>query len=174
MPDDAVGVVYVKEAIGFIVEITDGTDIEVQATVDSMIDGTFKVSYIQQQSAAALKAFAVHDVKVSNLNDKLKEFKISDMIDVAPDSLFDDPGIKDTPIDQLSETFQDKLKYMTIQNILDWGNIADIEPEVVSIIGEATLEDFFASLSYSAVDGDIHVNIVKLYDSIYARQNADD
>lgn len=173
VPDDAVGVVYVKEAIGFIVEITTGTDIEVQATVDSMIDGTFKVSYIQQQSAAALKAFAVHDVKVSNLNDKLKEFTISDMIDVAPDSLFDDPGIKDTPIDQLSETFQDKLKHMTIQNILDWGNIAKIEPEVVSIIGEATLEDFFASLSYSAVDGDIHINIVTLYDNIYERQNAE-
>ncbi|MBP3291575.1 MAG: hypothetical protein J6M26_03975 [Clostridia bacterium] len=171
VPDDAVDVVYVNETIGYIVKIK-GDNAEVLAFLELMDAGTKKVAYVQQQSAPALKAFAVHDVKVSNLNDKLEEFKISDMMDVAPDSLFDDEDIKNAKIDDLGTVFQKKLKNMTIQNILDWGNITTLSDEVLSIIGEATLEDFFASLSYA--NGDIHVDIITLYDNIYTPQNADD
>ena len=173
VPEDAVDVVYVKETIGYIIKIN-GDSVAVNAFLSLMDAGTKKVAYVQQQSAPALKAFAVHDVKVNSLDTALKEFTISDMMDVAPDSLFDDEEIKNASIDDLGTVFQNKLKNMTIQNILDWGNITTLSDQVLAIIGEATLEDFFASLSYSAVDGDIHVNIVKLYDSIYARQNADD
>ena len=171
LPDDAEDVVYVKETIGYIVKIK-GDNAEVLAFLELMDAGTKKVAYVQQQSAPALKAFAVHDVKVNSLDTALKEFKIRDMMDVAPDSLFDDEDIKNANIDDLGNVFQKKLKNMTIQNILDWGNITTLSDEVLAIIGEATLEDFFASLSYA--NGDIHVDIVKLYDSIYARQNADD
>lgn len=173
VPDDAVDIVYVKETIGYIVKIN-GDNAAVLAFLELMDAGTKKVAYVQQQSAPALKAFAVHDVKVNSLDTALKEFTISDMMNVAPDSLFDDEEIKNASIDDLGTVFQNKLKNMTIQNILDWGNITTLSDEVLAIIGEATLEDFFASLSYSAVDGDIHVNIVKLYESIYDRQNADD
>ncbi|MBR2485120.1 MAG: hypothetical protein IKB54_02050, partial [Clostridia bacterium] len=171
VPDDAVDVVYVKETIGYIVKIK-GDNAEVLAFLELMDAGTKKVTYVQQQSAPALKAFAVHDVKVNSLDTALREFTISDMMNVAPDSLFDDEEIKNASIDDLGTVFQNKLKNMTIQNILDWGNITTLSDEVLAIIGEATLEDFFASLSYA--NGDIHVDIVKLYDSIYARQNADD
>jgi hypothetical protein len=58
---------------------------------------------------------------------------------------------------------------MTIKNILEWGNITTLDDDVYSIIGDATLEDFFASLSYD--NGDIHVDMVILYINIYARQN---
>ena len=173
VPDDAVDVVYVKETIGYIVKIN-GDNAAVLAFLELMDAGTKKVAYVQQQSAPALKAFAVHDVKVNSLDTALKEFTISDMMNVAPDSLFDDDDIKNASIDDLGTVFQNKLKNMTIQNILDWGNITTLSDQVLAIIGEATLEDFFASLSYSAVDGDIHVNIVTLYNKIYERQNADD
>ena len=167
VPDDATAPKYVKEIVGV---LCNKEGICVGST--KWFTNAFSIGYIQQQSAPALKAFAVHDVKVSNLNDKLEEFKISDMMDVAPDSLFDDEDIKNAKIDDLGNVFQKKLKHMTIQNILDWGNITSLKDEVLSIIGEATLEDFFASLSYE--NGDIHVNIVTLYDKIYERQNADD
>ncbi len=171
VPDDAIDVVYVKETIGYIVKIN-GDNAAVLAFLELMDAGTKKVTYVQQQSAPALKAFAVHDVKVNSLDTALKEFTISDMMNVAPDSLFDDEDIKNASIDDLGTVFQNKLKNMTIQNILDWGNITTLSDEVLAIIGEATLEDFFASLSYA--NGDIHVDIVKLYNNIYARQNADD
>ena len=171
VPDDAEDVVYVKETIGYIVKIK-GDNAEVLAFLELMDAGTKKVAYVQQQSAPALKAFAVHDVKVNSLDTALKEFTISDMMNIAPDSLFDDEEIKNASIDDLGTVFQNKLKNMTIQNILDWGNITTLSDEVLSIIGEATLEDFFASLSYA--NGDIHVDIVTLYDNIYERQNADD
>ena len=170
VPDDAEDVVYVNETIGYIVKIK-GDNAEVLAFLELMDAGTKKVAYVQQQSAPALKAFAVHDVKVNSLDAALKEFTISDMMNIAPDSLFDDEDIKNASIDDLGNVFQKKLKNMTIQNILDWGNITTLSDEVLSIIGEATLEDFFASLSYA--NGDIHVDIVKLYDNIYKRQNAE-
>lgn len=167
LPDDATAPKYVKAIVGV---LCNKAGIYMGST--KWFANAFSIEYIQQQSAPALKAFAVHDVKVNSLDTALKEFTISDMMNVAPDSLFDDEEIKNAKIDDLGTVFQDKLKNMTIQNILDWGNITTLSDEVLAIIGEATLEDFFASLSYA--DGDIHVDIVKLYDSIYARQNADD
>ena len=166
LPDDATAPKYVEAIVGVLCNKAG-----IYAGSTKWFANAFSIGYIQQQSAPALKAFAVHDVKVSNLNDKLKEFKICDMMDIAPDSLFDDEEIKNTKIDELSSTFQKKLKNMTIQNILDWGNITSLKDEVLSIIGEATLEDFFASLSYA--NGDIHVDIVTLYNKIYERQNAE-
>ena len=167
LPDDATAPKYVQAIVGVLCNKAG-----IYAGSTKWFANAFSIGYIQQQSAPALKAFAVHDVKVSNLNDKLKEFKICDMMDIAPDSLFDDEEIKNTKIDELSSTFQKKLKNMTIQNILDWGNITTLSDEVLSIIGEATLEDFFASLSYA--NGDIHVDIITLYDNIYTPKNVDD
>jgi hypothetical protein len=168
VPADAVDVTYVKEEIGF-VSVIKGDSASVQAFLLLMDPATRKVAYVQEQSAAALKAFAVHNVKVSSLDTALKDFTISDMMNVAPDSLFDDEQIKNATIDDLGTVFQEKMKNMTIQNILDWGNITTLSPDVLAVIGEATLEDFFAALSYS--NGDIHVNIVTLYKNIYNRQN---
>ena len=83
--------------------------------------------------------------------------------------MFDDEDIKHAKLNDLSNVFQSKLKNITIQNILDWGNITTLKADVLSIIGEATLEDFFAALSFD--EGEIHVDIVILYQNIYARQN---
>lgn len=168
VPEDAADVIYIKEEIGY-VAVINGDSSAVNAYLALMDASTRKVAYVQEQSAAALKAFAVHNVKVSSLDTSLKDFTISDMMNIAPDSLFDDEEIKTATIDDLGTVFQTKLQNMTIQNILDWGNITTLSPEVLAIIGEATLEDFFASLSYS--NGSIHVNIVTLYKNIYARQN---
>lgn len=167
LPDDATAPKYVEAIVGVLCNKAG-----IYAGSTKWFANAFSIEYIQQQSAPALKAFAVHDVKVSNLNDKLEEFKIRDMMDVAPDSLFDDEDIKNASIDDLGTVFQKKLKNMTIQNILDWGNITTLSDEVLSIIGEATLEDFFASLSYA--NGDIHVDIITLYDNIYTPKNVDD
>ena len=115
------------------------------------------------------EAFAKYDVKVGGLNTAIDQFTVSDMITIAPDSMLDDEDIKNAKINDLSKVFQTKLKNITIKDILNWSNITTLDQDVLSIIGEATLEDFFASLSYS--DGDIHIDLVKLFVNIYARQN---
>ncbi len=168
VPEDATNVSWVKGEIGHIVTIN-GDSAAVNAFLALMDGETKKITYSQAQSAAALKAFAVHDVKVSSLDTALKDFTVGDMIDIAPDSLFDDDEVKLAKLDSLGNVFQTKMQNMTIKNILDWGNITTLSDEVLAIIGEATLEDFFASLSYSAAEG-IHVDIVTLYKNIYARQ----
>ena len=167
MPDDATAPIYVKEVIGAIFNIANES--EVDAVLALMDANTIKVDYIQTQSVAALRAFARNDVKVGNLNTALEEFTVSDMITIEPDGIFDDSEIKFAKLNDLSGVFQSKLKNMTISNILEWGNITTLNEDVLSIIGEATLEDFFAALSWE--NGDIHVDIVILYINIYERQN---
>ena len=167
MPNNAQDVVYVKGVVGVIFNIVN--EDEVDDILGLMNPNTIKIGYIQKQSVAALRAFAKHNVKVGNLNTALDQFTVNDMIAIAPDSMFDDEEIKYAKINELSDVFQSKLKNITIRNILDWGNITTLNQDVLSIIGDATLEDFFASLTFE--NGDIHVNIVKLYINIYARQN---
>ena len=167
LPADANDVIFVEEQIGTIFTIENG--VPVQSILEIMDPSTIKINYIQQQSVAALRAFAKHDVKVGGLNTALDSFTIGDMITIVPDSMFDDEDIKHAKLNDLSNVFQSKLKNITIQNILDWGNITTLKADVLSIIGEATLEDFFAALSFD--EGEIHVDIVILYQNIYARQN---
>ncbi len=159
--------IFLKEEIGCVFTIEDSSAVDsILAVLDP---ATIKINYIQQQSVAALRAFAKHDVKVGGLNNAVDNFTVSDMINIAPDTMFDDPELRGAKITELSTIFQGRIKNMTIKNILDWGNITTLDDDVFSIIGDATLEDFFASLSYD--NGDIHVDIVILYINIYARQN---
>lgn len=166
MPNDAVDVVYIKEELGCVFNIAN--DEEVASVLSIMDPSTFKVSYIQQQSVAALKAFAAHDVKVGKLNEAVNLFTVSDMVRVEPDSILDNEDIRNAKLNELSSVFQKKLKFMTIKDILTWGSITTLRDNVFSIIGEATLEDFFAALTYE--NGEIHVNFVNLYVNIYETQ----
>ena len=167
MPN-ATDTIFLKEEIGCIFTIEDQSEV---SSVLALLDpATIKINYIQKQSVAALRAFAEHDVKVGGLNDAVNNFTVSDMINIAPDTMFDDAELRNAKINELSTIFQGRIKNMTIKNILDWGNITTLDDDVYSIIGDATLEDFFAALSYE--NGDIHVDIVVLYINIYARQNA--
>lgn len=168
MPNNATDTIFLKEEIGCIFTIEDQSEV---SSVLALLDpATIKINYIQKQSVAALRAFAEHDVKVGGLNDAVNNFTVNDMINIAPDTMFDDAELRNAKINELSTIFQGRIKNMTIKNILDWGNITTLDDDVYSIIGDATLEDFFAALSYE--NGDIHVDIVVLYINIYARQNA--
>ena len=167
MPTSAENVVFVKEMTGVIFTIEDSAD--VASVLSLMSNDTINIAYIQKQSVAALRAFAKYDVKVGGLNTAIDQFTVNDMITIAPDSMLDDEDIKHAKINDLSKVFQTKLKNITIKDILNWSNITTLDQDVLSIIGEATLEDFFASLSYS--NGDIHIDLVKLFANIYARQN---
>ena len=162
MPEGIEEYSYVKESFGTVVQVVGDVN-----AVLAYMPGAFKINYIQKQSVAALKAFAEHDVKVGTLNDALDSFTVEDMIDIAPDSMFDDEEIKYAKINELSKIFQGKIKRMTITNILNWGNISSTNDDVLSIIGDATLEDFLGALEFNKSTGDIYVDIIQLYLSIY-------
>ena len=168
MPEGIEEYTFVKESYGTMVTLLSDAN-----SVLAFMPGAIKVNYIQKQSVVALQAFASHDVKVGSLNDALDNFTVSDMIDIAPDSMFDDEDIKFAKINELSKVFQSKLKGMTINDILNWGNITSASDDVLSIIGTATLEDFLGSLTYNKNTGDIYVDVIKLYMSIYNQDNLD-
>lgn len=123
---------------------------------------TEKVEIVKAKSAHVIKAFATHDVKVGSLDDAMKTFTVSDLMSIEPDSLFDDADIKDATLDDLGNIFQSKLQNMTISDLLDWGNITSLKPEVLSIIGDVRLEQFFGALTYDKVTG-ITVDLEKLF-----------
>ncbi len=122
---------------------------------------TNKVSITKAKSAPVLEAFARDKVKISTLDSSLKNFTIGDLMEITPDSMFDDPSLKAATIDSLSTIFVEKMQQMTIEELLGWGNISSLDPKVLAIIGGNTLEDFFGSLVYE--NGAISVNMKKLY-----------
>lgn len=161
LPDGAQGEGSFTLRIAYVATV--GENCLVNAT-SAYVDhiSTDKVEIVKAKSAHVIKAFATHDVKVGNLDDAMKTFTLEDLMEVEPDSLFDDAAIRATTLDSLGDVFQTKLQEMTINDILDWGNITTLKPEVLSIIGDVRLEQFFAALEYNSATG-ITVNLEKLF-----------
>ena len=96
MPNNATDTIFLKEEIGCIFTIEDQSEV---SSVLALLDpATIKINYIQKQSVAALRAFAEHDVKVGGLNDAVNNFTVSDMINIAPDTMFDDAELRNAKI----------------------------------------------------------------------------
>lgn len=157
------GITLLDKQIGYLANLNEASLTNGATGLRDNFLSTVKVEIVKSQSAPVLKAFARDSVKVSTLDQSIKEFTIGDMMNVTPDSMFDDATIKDAKIDELSIVLQNKLQSMTIGDILDWGNITTLSPTVMSIIRDAALEDFFAALEYNASMGTVTINIVKLY-----------
>ncbi len=121
------------------------------------------VEIVKDKSACVLSAFASHNTKISTIDTTIKSFTLEDLMEISPDSMFDDDEIKTAQIEDLAIIMQNKLQTITIKDITGWGNITTLNPQLVSIVGDSTLEDFFRALSYDATTGNITVDMTKLY-----------
>lgn len=161
LPEGAQGEGSFSMRIAYVATVGENCLLDAEGNYVSHLS-TDKVVIVKEKSAHVIKAFATHDVKVGNLDDAMKTFTLEDLMNVEPDSLFDDAEIRATTLDSLGDVFQTKLQSMTINDILDWGNITTLKPEVLSIIGDVRLERFFGALEYDTVTG-ITVNLEKLF-----------
>ena len=110
-----------------------------------------------------LTAFATHDTKISNIDTAIKSFTLEDIMEITPDSMFDDDELRTSKLNDLASVMQTKLQTITINDIINWGNITTLNPELIAIVGDSTLEDFFRALTYDKISGNITVDMTKLY-----------
>lgn len=160
LPAGAVGEGSYSHTIAYVAAVGENYLQDDSGTLIAPIS-TRKVQVVTAKSAHVIRAFATHDVKVGSLDNAMKTFTLSDLMTIEPDSLFDDEDVKSTTLDNLGKVFQTKLQEMTVNDLLDWGNISSLKPEVLSIIGNVRLEKFFDALEYT--NGNIMVNLEKLF-----------
>ena len=122
-----------------------------------------KVEIATEKSATVLCAFARQKATINSLDDVFKSFTLADIMQIEPQSIFNEEDIKNSSIANLNMVLQTKLNNMTIKELLEWGNISNLQPQVYEILKDITIIDFFSSLEYNVESGTINVNILKLY-----------
>ncbi len=159
---DHVGLVRSNKIDGFVATRAQayyktGTDTYATALNPSPIH----VNVTQEKSSAVLRMMKAKKVTMKNMGKVVADAKIDDLMDVAPNSIFDQADIRNSTIDNLGTVMSNMMNTMTIGDLLDWANITEINANVRSAIAPATLTSFFKSLTYH--DGAVTVDMLKLY-----------
>lgn len=115
---------------------------------------------LQEASSPVLKYLA--DATVSNMNDKLAEATIQDIIEVTHGTIFDMDKIRTSRLDELGTNVQEVLRKIQVGNLLKWSHVEGVPSEVVEVIKDANIQSFFMSLSYDQTTGMIYVDVEKL------------
>lgn len=121
---------------------------------------TNRVVVEYEKSEAVLRMLAKKQVTIANINDVIKDATIGDLMDLTEGSLFYD--FKNSKLDNLSRDVELKFTTMTMDELLTYANIAEIDATVKTAIAPITLESFFKSLTYSKTAG-IVVDLEKAY-----------
>lgn len=121
-------------------------------------DDTVRVSAERQKSEKVLQTLA--DVTIGGINDKIKNAKVGDLMDVTPGSLFEE--FKDSTLSDVGTGIQVALKNWTVADLAEKANITSLDPMVKSALEGVTLDNFFKSLEYNPTTG-IVVNLEKAY-----------
>ena len=133
--------------------------------IDGGIDKTtldpIHVTVTKEKSSAVLRMMKEKKVTMKNMGKIVADATIDDLMDVAPNSIFDKADIRNSTINNLGSVMSNMMNTMSIGELLDWANITEINEKVKSSIAPATLTSFFKSLTYR--DGGIIVDMFKLY-----------
>ncbi len=120
-----------------------------------------KIDIVHDKSAGVLCLMAQEKIALSKINDAVDKATIGDLMDIAPDTIFDTTvgtgedamRLSDKKIEQLVSVFGDILGSATVGDVLNWGNISSVDAKVKNAIENITLANFFDSLTYSATAG---------------------
>lgn len=133
--------------------------------IDGGIDKTtldpIHVTVTKEKSSAVLRMMKEKKVTMKNMGKIVADATIDDLMDIAPNSIFDKADIRNSTINNLGSVMSNMMNTMSIGDLLDWANITEINEKVKSSIAPATLTSFFKSLTYR--DGGIIVDMFKLY-----------
>lgn len=121
---------------------------------------TTKVTVIEEKSPTILISLLERQVTIGSLNETIDTLTIGEMMEIEPGSVFDNPALSESTVDELSANVNSMFTDMTIGTLLKYANIA-VSPQVSYILQDVKLADFFGALEYS--DGQLTVNMVKLF-----------
>lgn len=106
------------------------------------------VTLIREKSQAVLRMLADKETTVETINEAVSGATIKDIMDVEEDSLFS--RFQDSTIENLSDNVETSLKEMSVGELLDYINIASVDPQVKSALKDVTLTNFFNSLKFTS------------------------
>lgn len=121
-----------------------------------------KVTVIEEKSPTILISLLERQVTIGSLNETIDTLTIGEMMEIEPGSLFDNPALSGSTVDGLSANVNSMFTDMTIGTLLKYANIA-VSPQVSYILQDVKLADFFGALEYSDSDGQLTVNMEKLF-----------
>ncbi len=119
-----------------------------------------KVQLVTEKSSAVLLAIADRALTINTLDENIKNFTIEELMDIEEGSIFDDPDIRTATINTLSEAITTKFSTMSISDLIRWANVRGVDEQVLFILEDVKIADFFTSLEYK--NGTITVNMEKL------------
>lgn len=121
-----------------------------------------KVTVSAEKSPTILISLLERQVTIGSLNETIDTLTIGEMMEIEPGSVFDDPALSGSTVDGLSANVTSMFTDMTIGELLKYSNIA-VSPQVSYILQDVKLADFFGALEYSDSDGQLTVNMEKLF-----------
>lgn len=121
-----------------------------------------KVTVSAEKSPTILISLLERQVTIGSLNETIDTLTIGEMMEIEPGSLFDNPALSGSTVDGLSANVNSMFTDMTIGTLLKYANIA-VSPQVSYILQDVKLADFFGALEYSDSDGQLTVNMEKLF-----------
>ena len=120
------------------------------------------VNVLDEKSPTILISLLERQVTIGSLNETIDTLTIGEMMEIEPGSLFDNPALSGSTVDGLSANVNSMFTDMTIGTLLKYANIA-VSPQVSYILQDVKLADFFGALEYSDSDGQLTVNMEKLF-----------
>lgn len=133
---------------------TGGTDLPA-------LSGT-KVTVSAEKSPTILISLLERQVTIGSLNETIDTLTIGEMMEIEPGSVFDNPALSGSTVDGLSANVNSMFTDMTIGTLLKYANIA-VSPQVSYILQDVKLADFFGALEYQYQNGQLTVNMEKLF-----------
>ena len=121
-----------------------------------------KVTVLEEKSPTILISLLKRQVTIGSLNETIDTLTIGEMMEIEPGSVFDNPALSGSTVDGLSANINSMFTDMTIGTLLKHANIA-VSPQVSYILQDVKLADFFGALEYSDSDGQLTVNMEKLF-----------
>ena len=121
-----------------------------------------KVTVREEKSPTILISLLERQVTIGSLNETIDTLTIGEMMEIEPGSVFDNPALSGSTVDGLSANVNSMFTDMTIGTLLKYANIA-VSPQVSYILQDVKLADFFGALEYSDSDGQLTVNMEKLF-----------
>ena len=119
-----------------------------------------KVTVREEKSPTILISLLERQVTIGSLNETIDTLTIGEMMEIEPGSVFDNPALSGSTVDELSANVNSMFTDMTIGTLLKYANIA-VSPQVSYILQDVKLADFFGALEYS--NGQLTVNMENLF-----------
>lgn len=121
-----------------------------------------KVTVREEKSPTILISLLERQVTIGSLNETIDTLTIGEMMEIEPGSVFDNPALSGSTVDGLSANVNSMFTDMTIGTLLKYANIA-VSPQVSYILQDVKLADFFGALEYQYQNGQLTVNMEKLF-----------